>query len=473
MISHKKLGILILMTIGCLFVLSTMIKYNLVFNSVKSNRYLGYSNNIKFDKNVLKISTISGKIHINNNWSAAKSAGICMGSGSYSDPYVIENIIIDGKGVGSCILIENSDAFFKIENCTVYNSGSKWEDAGIGLYNVNNSQIINNICTSNFHGISLNHCNNNTILGNNATNSLENGIYLFYSDNTAVSGNIANNNWWWGRYGISLWFCRNITVSNNKMNDWGLDIYGYLSLNTIYADTTNLINGKPLYYYNNKIELGVDNFTNAGQVILHNCHDSSIRNLNTSYGSSGISLSSCSNINITGNTANYNKDDGISLSECDYINISENSLDYNNDCGISLYNSYTDIISKNNASYNFNGIELWICINNNISGNSFNNNRGHGIRLHKSDFNFISENTANKNIIYGIYLSESNNNNVSGNTLIGNQMCIYEDENSNSNVFKNNFCRNREIIIPGYNIFILFSSLSISIPIIIKKLKKF
>ena len=76
----------------------------------------------KFDSNLgyniaLKSSVISEKIHIagNQGWSDAKTAGICTGSGIYSDPYVIENLEIDAEYNGSCILIEDSDIYFKIQ----------------------------------------------------------------------------------------------------------------------------------------------------------------------------------------------------------------------------------------------------------------------------------------------------------------------------------------------------------------------
>ena len=93
----------------------------------------------------LKISGISGKIHINNNWTDAKTAGICTGSGTYMDPYVIRDLIINSNYSGNCILIENSFIYFKIENCTLYNSGShNW--AGIRLKNVYNGILIDNNC---------------------------------------------------------------------------------------------------------------------------------------------------------------------------------------------------------------------------------------------------------------------------------------------------------------------------------------
>ena len=74
------------------------------------------------DEDTPKTSMISGKIHINNNWSAAKAAGICTGNGTYSEPYIIEDLEIDAGGSGSGILIENSDVYVKIENCTVSDS---------------------------------------------------------------------------------------------------------------------------------------------------------------------------------------------------------------------------------------------------------------------------------------------------------------------------------------------------------------
>ena len=93
----------------------------------------------------MKISAVSGKIHIYYNWSATKTAGICTGSGTKTDPYIIEDLEIDGGGSGSCILIENSNVYFKIENCMDYNSGNAWADAGIRLYNVDNGKLIDDI----------------------------------------------------------------------------------------------------------------------------------------------------------------------------------------------------------------------------------------------------------------------------------------------------------------------------------------
>ncbi|MFX0040903.1 MAG: NosD domain-containing protein [Promethearchaeota archaeon] len=461
-VKEKIIYIIAIFTLFILFPVS----FNFIFIAGNSDNKSVYHDKIYLEKKNLDLSKISEKIHIDNNWTTVKTAEICTGEGTYSDPYVIEDLVIDGNGVGSCILIENSNVFFKIVNCTLYNSGPKGKDAGIKLHNVNNSILMNNSCSSNYVGIRLSYCNNNSISGNIGTNSIDSGIFLYFSDNNIIF----NNSIFWGRYGISVFISTNVTISHNKMKECGLDLYGDLSSNSINVDPTNLVNEKPVYYYNNKVKLNSSNFTNAGQVILYNCHNSSVSNLNISYGSTGISLNYCSNINITGNIAKHHKVHGISLSESDYVIIWENTLDYNDDIGINLYLSYYNKILKNNASNNWEGICSWACSKNNISGNNLNNNRGYGALLHNSNNNSISGNTVNYNRIGGIYLDSSNNNIISDNVLIGNKRCIIEKE-CEGNIFINNYCLE---VFPFELIVLIISVVAISgiVIVLLIRLKK-
>ena len=225
--------IVIFITLGIIFTLSLSTVITSAVNSF----------DMTLDNKNLKISVVSEKIHIDNNWTAAKTAGICTGNGIYSDPYVIEDLVIDGGGLGSCILIENSIVYFKIENCTVYNSGLSWSDAGIELSNVINSLIITNNCSSNRYGIFLFASDNNSISGNNASDNSYSGISLPYSDYNFLLGNTVKNNI---LYGIYLRQSENNTVEGNFIinNDIG-----------IYAEYT-------LYYY--------DNFRSADNEISDN-----------------------------------------------------------------------------------------------------------------------------------------------------------------------------------------------------------
>ncbi|MFX0083759.1 MAG: nitrous oxide reductase family maturation protein NosD [Candidatus Hodarchaeota archaeon] len=502
---------------------------------------------------------ILGTIYINDddpncNWSVAKEAGICTGNGTYAKPYVIEDLVIDGEDFGNCILIENSNVYFRIENCTTYNSGR--DEAGIRLSTVNNSQLIDNHCggirlsdsynnnisgnyVSKFlgfgSGIFLSHSNSNNISGNTVNFNNEGGIKLSCSNYTTISGNTINNNQYgieiWfslnnnvsgntvnnNQNGIKIWFSDTITVSGNIMNECGLIVDGSLKeLCSHEIDNANLVNNKPIYYYTNEINLKQNNFTNAGQVILVNCSDSIISDLNTSFCNIGISLHFSENNIISRNTANNNTS-GTRLSESNYNIITGNSVN-NNTSGIRLFESNGNTISGNTANNNLYGIDLVYysnyntisgnTVNNNpsgiylaygykntISGNSLNdnkdgiwlsesnyttisgnivyNNNKSGIRLSYSNHNTISGNTAYNNSESGIRLFTSNYNTISGNFLLGNEVCIVE-EYCEGNVFEDNDCGvgDGKIQIPGYNLFFLLGILSTVAIILIEKNKE-
>jgi len=570
--SNRKKKSIILIILGIFFAFTPIITTNLSYITGNSNKSLGYNNDLTLDNENLKISAVSGKIHIDNNWTAAEAAGICTGNGTYSNPYIIEDLVIDGGGSGSCIMIENSDVYFRIENCSVYNSGGYPNaGAGIQLNNVTKGKLVINNCTSNSYGISLYDCDNNTISGNTVDNNNLNGIYLDFSDNNIISGNSADNthngiyldsqcdnnnisgnsadNNHYGiflfdncdnnivsgntanynsygiflkdsdyntvsgntanynTFGIYLWDSKNTTISGNIMNECGL--YFGRSFEEQNIDTTNLVNGKPLYYYSNDVNLGPANFINAGQVILVNCSDSLISNLNVSYSSNGISLYYCINNTISGNTVDNNNLNGIYLDFSDNNiisgNIASNNADYGiflfDNCdnniisgntainnywaGIGLFYSNNSTISGNTASDNKYGIDIWHSDYNTVSGNTANYNsygiylnNKYGIDILHSDYNTVSGNTANYNYRYGINLCESNYNVVSGNTLIGNDECIVEDNCIGNEFSDNGSCTygdggsKGDGAIPGYNLFFLLAILSVAVILISKKLKK-
>ena len=231
---------IILLTLGIVFTFSAISICNFNFTARPSN----YSSPINFDYENLKFSKISGPISItgNSGWANAQSTGICTGNGTHSDPYVIEDLVINGGGSGSCIFIKNSNVYFKIENCSVYNSGG-YPNAGIRLSSVINSQLIDNNCSSNYIGIRLEYSENNIISGNTA-NYNEDGIQLLESDNNTISGNTANYN----RDGIYIgWYSYYNTISGNIANDNIYGIYLYESYNSTISENTANYNGYGIY----------------------------------------------------------------------------------------------------------------------------------------------------------------------------------------------------------------------------------
>ena len=255
-----KTKIVVLIALGIFFVISPMISTNLNFVTGNSNVTSEYGDDIDLDNKNLQISAVSGKIHIDNNWTDAKAAGICTGLGTLINPYIIEDLVIDGGGIGSCILIENSQDYFKIENCTVYNSGV-YPSAGISLSSVNNSQLVDNNCSVNrigieisesynnylvrneisyndVHGMFISHCNNNTFFRNVINNNTFDGIVITYSENNTFLENDVLYN---GDDGITSWdnMFYNSFIGNNLSynNDVGLQIdqsdYNIISENHI------------------------------------------------------------------------------------------------------------------------------------------------------------------------------------------------------------------------------------------------
>ncbi|TFG10027.1 MAG: hypothetical protein EU535_08585, partial [Promethearchaeota archaeon] len=436
---------------------------------------------------------IGGKIHIDDsgvnapNWSRTVKLNFwCSGSGVWNDPYIIDGLRIDGAGSGNCITINNSNVYFIIRNCVVYNAGFDWYDAGIKLENTSNGTLINNNCSNNGRlGILLaNNCDNNTVSGNTANNfgssTIQDfGILLYrYCDNNTISGNTANNNWIWG---IRLeQYCNNNTVSGNTASnvgttnqDYGMGLYFYCHNNTISGNIihTNTLEGMDLRgncQHNTISENTIENNFQYGIYVWDNCDNNNIsENIANDNGDIGIYLDTNCNDNIIfNNTANNNIYYGIRLyDDCDNNNISENIANDNGDSGIFLdSNCDGNTISGNTANHNDNnGIYLNICrycnisgntandngdngiyllfsINNTISGNkySFNNNGICGIFLENSDWNNITDNIVLFNGKYGICLNSSSYNNIFYNNCTGNPIPLYEDPYCVGNVFIEN-----------------------------------
>jgi len=478
--SNAKSKIIILIAVGIIFALLPTIISNQGFTP-------GNSDDISLANENLNLSKISGKISINGNsgWANAKTAEICTGNGTQSEPYVIEDLEIDGGGSGSCILIKNSDVYFEIENCTVYNSGGS-PDAGISLSNVTNGELINN--TSSFNqgnGINIKTCENITI-GNNTINNNSHGIYIMDSPvgvsiNINIVENEIHNN---TGFGIFLLRTNNSYVSKNNVSSGTIGIVSIdsndllvrnnlvedcinaaifvsdnnhnvnltenlmtscgISIGTIYPssgsfsefstysiDTSNKVNGKPVYYYFDRNNLDNADYLNPGQIILVNCNSSNISEISISNASSALTLLYCKNVSII--DCNFSDNDGgIDLYKSNNNAISRNVIDSNNYAGIRLSGCNNTLIYWNNISNNYDdlspslpyqggppspsrkelGIGLMMDSNNNtLYGNTINNNKI-GISITKGANNTVKGNYITENYEYGIFLEDYTRNNL-------------------------------------------------------------
>ena len=272
--------------------------------------------------------------------------------------------------------------------------------------------------------------------------------------------------------GIQISNIFNLTIRRNDMQNCGILISGQ---STVYhstshtIDITNLVNGKPVYYYVNQTNLEINDLSNVGQIILVNCNQSLLSNLNIYSSSAGISLLYCNNNEISGCILNKNMI-GLLLSNSHNNTISGIKTN-NNAYGMLLDRSDFNIVINSETNSNTAGLSLDKSNNNQISSNNVHHNLIAGIHLFFSNFNLIKQNRMNFNDI-GIMFFFSNNNSIIENTLIGNRQCFSERDDCVGNLFEKNSCEDYNEKISGYNLLFLLGILPLIVTILMKKKKK-
>ena len=335
---------------------------------------------------------------------------------------------------GYCIRLESSH-----DNTLINNTASYSWNAGIQLSSLSSrNKIQNNTANSNKkHSILFSKSSSNTLTNNTANSNNNDGIVLYGSNSNTLTNNTANSN---NASGIYLDDSDHNAIENNTMNENGISISGILeNWNSHIIETTNTINGKPVYYYKNTNGFIVP--YGGGQVILANCTWMNVENHNYSNGTVGILVGYSSQITIENNTceSNYN---GIYLSSSSDCTIENNTYLSNNDNGIYLEESNNCSITNNTCENNDNGIYLEESSNSSITNNTCENN-DNGIYLDDSDHNTIENNTCENNN-YGIYLLSSSSNILTSDNLILNNNCSYNYygihmETCNNNIISSNF----------------------------------
>ncbi len=352
-------------SIKVLFLSLTIITFlftSLIDSNIKSNEKQTISFNTRSSRSWFFNESIEIDDLSINNWEWVETQEWCDGSGTIEDPYVIENITIDAKNSGSCLKISNSQAYFIIRNCTLYNS-SLGIEAGINLINTSNGQILENNCSNNYSGILLENSNNTIINQNLANNNNWHGIFLSNSNYNLISENTLNNN---SINGLLLNpYCNDNIITNNNAShntESGICLITYCNNN--YISKNKLVN-------------------------------------NSDY---GIYL----------------------WSNCIYNIISENNIYDNGKYGIylrtgcesnSIMNNNASNINSNNQEF---GIYIWNCVNNEILENIAQNNTDSGIYIYTSSSNTISGNAFINNTKYGISLKTGNQNEIWENSFINN-----------------------------------------------------
>ena len=118
-------------------------------NRVENNQKTAHPNLIPPTRKITE-QTNHTPITIIGNANFTSANGVIGGAGTEQDPYLIANWVIDGNGSNHCIQLVNTTAYFRIENCQLWNA-----TAGGMLDNVTNGLLQQNICHTNSYGIHL------------------------------------------------------------------------------------------------------------------------------------------------------------------------------------------------------------------------------------------------------------------------------------------------------------------------------
>ncbi|CEL25988.1 hypothetical protein MB9_2377 [Methanobacterium formicicum] len=361
----------------------------------------------------------------------------------------IQGLSINGGEDG--IYLDNTTGCQIIANTIYYNS------KGIHLYNSYNNNIIGNTLYNNFEGIYLDSSSNNTISGNNITDYHSCGIDFYNSSSNLISYNTL----WDNTYGIQMVDSSENTFRNNSFADWDieLDIKGSCLHDFIQdIDTSNIINGNPIYYLVGRSNLVFDSVP-MGYLALISCDNITVKNYLLDDEELPQTINGVLLVNTTHSTIQ-----NLTINTCYLLNSSNNTISGVYTSEISLESSNNNIISDNGVRARMRGInaiQLFNSSNNVISGNNIigsnpapalalsindvpNNmfppdTENYAMYLERSSHNVILKN--NISGVTGIYLLLSPNNNITENNI---ETSIYVDSSANNTISSNNLTGNRD-----------------------------
>ncbi|MDD4249419.1 MAG: NosD domain-containing protein [Methanosarcina sp.] len=392
------------------------------------------------------------------------------------------------------LLLKNNGAgvhLYNTENSTLENNTIENNDYGIYLYDSNGNYLQNNRASGNNDGIYLYDSDGNNLQNNNVSGNHYDGINLYDSDgnnlqNNRVSGNhydgiclydsdgnnLQNNNILENEdTGLYLSSCGNNTLRNNSMtgNTYNFGLYMYnLEEYKNDIDTSNLVDGKAIYYLVDRSDVHADYFEGAGTIYLINCSNITVRDQTLNNNEFGIFAYNVTASDFENNfvSGNYY---GILVENSVDVTLKSNNMD-SNIHGILVEDSEQNVLDHNAVSggiktFDFD-TEKYYRIGISIEDSSYNNLSSNnvdstflGIEIYDSDYNNLTDNTADSNFV-GILIEDSDTSNLKRNSVNSNQLGgIYVFEALNNSLNENIVTSNGQLgsfeDIPGSGIFLI------------------
>ncbi len=393
-----------------------------------------------------------------NSISNCNSVGIEASSSLYNE--ISNNTIAQGQNIGIYMFFSNWNTirWNTVSGSSTYGISAEYSD--YVTINENDASETSATCCG---LISANHCtvNNNDFT---TTNGNERGIAVTYCNNITIQGNIIQA-FVPNSVGILLGGSQRCGLANNALAYCGILITATTVnfANSHQIDTTNTLNGFPIYYHANQTMLSNGDVAGAGEIILANCNDSAFSGLSIANSSAGVLLLFCRNVLVEKSTIESCAS-GIKLIQSTWCQVNESTFRYcsgypididssNNNTiagnlfeknsGYGCYISYSEsnrVLARNNFTGNT-GIRFWNSHYNTVSNNSF-ATLGSPIEFQNARGNRVELNNLSCTYNPGVSVQFSSNNNI----IERNNITTHSGGNG-INVFNSN-----DILIWGNNI---------------------
>lgn len=335
----------------------------------------------------------------------------------------------------------------------------------LGLVGCNNISVKNLTFTNNFEGMLIAGTSNSVIENCSFRNNEGHGMYIISSSDNTVNSCTFQNSFWDGIFlydasgnilencsytgsiagvnldsstqntireqsmkqcsiGISLDSSGGNSLKDNTMDHCGLKVAGNSFSEYINdADTSNTVNGKPLYYCINETNRTLP--SDASQIILINCTGCNASHLNLSNASVGIELAYARGNTIAHNTLDANTVVAVYLdgSHNDDNIIIDNRMRDNN-YGIDVESSFNNVLQNNTLSdnglgFSFRSSRGTMIVDNTIKDGAY------GMYFDQCSLNTLTENTIDNTSIFGVYLLSSSGNILKSNKMISCSLMVY------------------------------------------------
>ncbi|MHA1125219.1 MAG: right-handed parallel beta-helix repeat-containing protein [Candidatus Heimdallarchaeota archaeon] len=373
------------------------------------------------------ISNLTVQAYGNNTIEINSNADFTLagfsGSGTEIEPYILEDVSITNSS-GYIIRIENTDAYFKIQNCTLNGLLGQSQNHCIYLINVTNGIIQNNTVKSSRYNIQSDYSYGNLFINNTFFNSTNYGLWFRYSH----YNNVINNKYINCYHGVAIRYSSyNNTVSNNYFNNGsGTGIYASHSENVTIIENT---------------------ITNCGSeaIVFGNVTNGLIskNNVSNTFTQEAIGLSESKNIIIQNNTLDNNFG-SVHLQGCEFCKISGNWMkQYGGGNGIQISfqsgpmtKSVNNTVEDNYITDGSSGIQIIYTDNTTINNNQIVDCGATGIRVGVNSIgNKITNNLVNwTDRLINI---EGNNTIVEWNTFF--YRIYYPEDNGYFNIIRYNY----------------------------------